>query len=190
MAQPNQNTRPLTLDDLDDLDAAIVVALQEDGRQSNARIARRLGVSEPTVRKRIERLIRDGFIKVTATIDPRRTPYAVDVIIAIKTRPGSALAIARELAGLEETVYVGYTTGRYDLIVEVLLRTDEDLLAFLTERLPTYDGILSTETFHVVHTGKINYDWKLPAEFLAGRRLPSAGAPRDPGRRRARERST
>ncbi|MEX0625664.1 MAG: Lrp/AsnC family transcriptional regulator [Chloroflexota bacterium] len=157
----------LTLDDLDDLDLSLLQALQANGRVPNARIARALGVSEPTVRKRIERLIRDRFLKVVAVINPVRTPYRVDVVIGVRVRPGSALEMGSALAEMDETVYVGYTAGRYDLIIEVLSRTDEDLFAFLSERLGRLDGIVSTETFHVLRTEKINYDWKLPREFVA-----------------------
>jgi Lrp/AsnC family transcriptional regulator for asnA, asnC and gidA len=155
----------LTLDDLDDLDLSLLQALQANGRVPNARIARELGVSEPTVRKRIERLIRDRFLKVVAVINPVRTPYRVDAVIGVRVRPGSALEVGSALAEMDETVYVGYTAGRYDLIIEVLSRTDEDLFAFLSERLGRLDGTVST--FHVLRTEKINYDWKLPREFVA-----------------------
>lgn len=163
-----------TLDDLDAVDLLLLDALQRDGRQSNVALARELGVSEPTVRKRIERLMREGFLKVVAVLDPRRTPYAVDVVIGIKVRPGAALVVGENLAALDEVVYLGYTTGRFDLLVEALFRTDEDLFAFLAERVAELDGIAATETFHVLRTGKINYDWKLPREFVDRARRRSA----------------
>ena len=156
----------LTLDDLDDLDLSLLQALQANGRVPNARIARELGVSEPTVRKRIERLIRDRFLKVVAVINPVRTPYRVDVVIGVKVRAGSILEVGNALAALDEVVYVGYTTGRYDLIIEVLCRAEEELFAFLSGRLGRLDGIVSSETFQVLRTEKINYDWKLPREFI------------------------
>lgn len=156
----------LTLDDLDDLDLSLLQALQTNGRVPNARIAREVGVSEPTVRKRIERLIRDEFLKVVAVINPERTPYHVDVVIGVKVRAGTVLSVGSALAALDEVVYVGYTTGRYDLILEVLCRAEEDLFAFLSERLSALDGIVSTETFQVLRTEKINYDWKLPRELI------------------------
>lgn len=157
----------LTLDDLDDLDLSLLRALQANGRVPNTRIARQLGVSEPTVRKRIERLMRDQFLRVVAVINPVRTPYRVDVVIGVKVRAGSVLEAGSALAAMDEIVYVGYTAGRYDLIIEVLCRTDDDLLGFLAQRLGKLDGIVSSETFHVLRTEKINYDWKLPREFVA-----------------------
>lgn len=164
------------LDDLDATDIAIVRLLQENGRTPNAQIARELGLSEPTVRKRLERLFRDEVIKVTAVLNPRTTGYATNVVIGIRVASGKMLEVGRVLAGLDEVVYLGYVTGRYDIIVEMLFRDDEALFAFLHRTLPAVGGVVGTETSHVLRTGKINYDWKLPAEFGRGRdRASEAG---------------
>lgn len=172
------------LDDLDGTDVAIVRLLQENGRMPNAQIARELGISEPTVRKRIDRLFRDEVIKVAAVLNPRKTGYATDVVIGIRVAPGKLLEVGEVLAGLDEVVYLGYVTGRYDIIVEMLFRDDEALFAFLHRTLPGVGGVVSTETYHVLRTGKINYDWELPAEFGSGR-LPRSPA-RSVGLRRSR----
>lgn len=59
------------LNDLDPTDLAIVELLQQQGRTPNAQIARLIGVSEPTVRKRIDRMVQDDIIKVVAVLNPR-----------------------------------------------------------------------------------------------------------------------
>ncbi|HYM84270.1 MAG TPA: Lrp/AsnC family transcriptional regulator [Candidatus Dormibacteraeota bacterium] len=153
------------LDDLDAVDLGIVRLLQDQGRTTNARIARELGVSEPTVRKRIDRLMQDEIIKVVAVLNPRMTGYQTDVLIGIRVQPGSLLAVGEALSRCEEVVYLGYTTGRHDILVEMLFRDDEALFEFLNGQLPSLGPIVSTETYHVLRTGKINYDWKLPIEF-------------------------
>jgi Lrp/AsnC family transcriptional regulator, regulator for asnA, asnC and gidA len=153
------------LDDLDETDIAIVRLLQQNGRTSNAQIARELGVSEPTVRKRIDRLFQDEVIKVTAVLNPRKTGYSSDVLIGIRVAPGRLLEVGQVLAGLDQVVYLGYVTGRYDILAEMLFRDDEALFDFLEREMPAIGGVVSSETSHVLRTGKINYDWKLPAEF-------------------------
>lgn len=170
-----------TLDDLDWLDLAILRQLQEQGRTPNAQIARSLGVSEPTVRKRIDRMTGDGIIKVVAVLDPRKTHYATDVLIGIRCEPGHLLHVGEALAAMDHCVYLGYTTGRYDILVEFLFRDDVALFDFLERELPALGGIVGTETSHVLRTGQINYDWKLPAEIGADRLPPARLA----GRRRA-----
>ncbi len=153
------------LDDLDAIDIAIVRLLQEQGRTTNAHIARQLGVSEPTIRKRIDRLVQDEIIKVVAVLNPRKTGYQTDVLVGIRVQPGSLLVVGEALSRVEEVVYLGYTTGRHDILVEMLFRDDDALFEFLNGRLPSLGPIVSTETYHVLRTGKINYDWKLPIEF-------------------------
>ena len=153
------------LDDLDSIDLAIIRLLQEQGRTTNAHVARVLGVSEPTVRKRIDRLVQDEIIKVVAVLNPGKTGYQTDVLIGISVEPGNLLSVGEALSRREEVVYLGYTTGRHDILVEMIFRDNEGLFEFLDERLPALGPIVSTETYHVLRTGKINYDWKLPADF-------------------------
>jgi len=63
---------------VDRTDQAIVCLLMEDGRMSCAEIARRLGtVSERSVRSRIERLTREGVIRVSAVVNPRAVGFPV-----------------------------------------------------------------------------------------------------------------
>ena len=153
------------LDDVDSIDLAIIRLLQEQGRTTNAHIARVLGVSEPTVRKRIDRLTLDEIIKVVAVLNAGKSGYRTDVIIGIRVEPGSLLSVGEALSRREEVVYLGYTTGRHDILVEMLFRDNEALFEFLDGHLPALGPIVSTETYHVLRTGKINYDWKLPADL-------------------------
>ena len=83
--------------------------------------------------------------------------------------------------------------GRFDLLVELLLRDDEEMLAFLTKRLADFPGIAAVETFHILRADKINFDWKLPSDVVPGvstsrRALPPPSRPTvaDPSRRNGR----
>lgn len=151
-----------TIQDLDDLDLAIVERLQENGRLSNAAIARALGVTETTIRNRIERLIAERFIRIAAVIDPRKTAYRIDVIMWMRLDRRRAREAALRIAEFPNVVYVGHTSGRYDLLVEALFESDEALFEFVTTRLARLRGVAQTETYRVLRTRKINYDWKLP----------------------------
>lgn len=156
-----------TLQDLDEIDLRIIDLLQENGRYSNMEMARMIGCSEPTIRKRLEKLVTDEILKVTAVLNPRKTGYNIDIIMGIRTKPGKMVEVGERLARMNEVVYVGYVSGRYDIIAEFLYRNHSELMTFLTEYLPSFEDIVSTESFHILHTAKINYDWKLPDEFLA-----------------------
>lgn len=156
----------LTLGDLDATDLRIINLLQENGRASHIEMARAIGVTEGTVRRRVDRLISGGFIKIAAVLNPAKTGYLTNAIIAICAERGRLLDIGTALARRPEVVYVSYTTGLYDIIIEVLFRSEDQLFNFLTESLSEVRGIRSVWTFHVLRTAKINYDWKLPVGFL------------------------
>lgn len=158
-------TEARTLSGLDSTDLAILRLLETDGRTPTAQIARALGISEPTIRKRMDRLFEEDIIKVVAVFNPRKTGYATDVLIMVRVAPGHLQAVGQALAALEHVVYLGYTTGRHDIVVEALFADDEALFQFLEEELPTMEGVVGTETAHVLRTEKINYDWKLPTAF-------------------------
>ena len=66
-------------EDMDELDRKIVSILQQDGRASNAKIARQLGVSEGTIRRRLKKLIQDETIQVLALPDPAKMGFATQV---------------------------------------------------------------------------------------------------------------
>ena len=169
----------MTTRDLDHLDRRIIEQLQEDGRRSNVAIARVLGVTETTIRHRIDRLISKGFIRIAAVIDPRKTPYLTDAMIWIRLDRGQAGEAGPALAALPNVVYVAYTAGRYDMLIEALFESDEQLFDFLTTGLAQIPGVLQSETYHVIQTVKINYDWKLPLDQGG----PEGGGPRHRGRR-------
>ena len=61
---------------LDELDKAILQALQTDGRISNADLARQINLSPPAVHARIKRLEKQGYIRqYTALLDPEKAGY-------------------------------------------------------------------------------------------------------------------
>lgn len=182
----------VTTKDLDALDRKIIDQLQEDGRRSNVAIARALGVTETTIRHRIDRLISNGFIRIAAVIDPRKTPYQTDAMIWIRLDRRRARQAGEALAALPHVVYVAYTAGRYDMLIEALFESDDQIFEFLTTTLSQIPGVLQSETYHVLQTLKINYDWKLPLGLDGGGPDGAAGLRRsrgaDPGRRRVRPR--
>jgi Lrp/AsnC family transcriptional regulator for asnA, asnC and gidA len=171
----------VTTRDLDVVDRRIIEQLQDDGRRSNVAIARHLGVTETTIRHRIDRLISKGFIRIAAVIDPRKTPYLTDAMIWIRLERGKAREAGEALAVLPNIVYVAYTAGRYDMLVEALFESDEQLFGFLSDTLSTIPGVQQSETYHVLQTVKINYDWKLPLDHGEGESGTRTRRPRKGG---------
>ena len=132
---------------MDDLDRKIIELLQINGRASNARIARDVGVSEGTVRRRLRRLVQDEIIRVVAVPDPKKMGLSTVALIGIQADPDKLDDVAERLAALPETQYVSLTTGSFDLFIWVALLSSEELGNFLRHRVGVITGVRRTETF-------------------------------------------
>jgi len=158
---------------LDELDRRIINLLRPNARQSSASIARVVGVSEPTVRTRVDRLIARGAILPMARVNPAAIGFPVDAMVGIRVVRGFAKGVGARLAAMENVSYVGYTTGSFDLLIEAHLPDNEGLYTFLNEDLEKIEGIAHTETWHILRTDKVNFEWagenvgKAPLEGVA-----------------------
>ena len=132
---------------MDALDQRIIKLLQMDGRASNARIARDVGVSEGTVRRRLRHLIQGDVVRVIAVPNLEQMGYGTAALIGLQTDPGRVDEVADAIAALEEVHYVAITTGAYDIFAWVGLESPEMLGIFLRTKVGTVSGVRRTETF-------------------------------------------
>jgi len=139
----------------------MVELLQLDGRLSIASLARDLGVTEVTARRKLKRLLDDGIIQVVATVDPFDVGYESPVIVGLKVEKPKLDHIARLLSELPQVRYVGASTGRVDLIIEVVVRTNQDLAVFLLDELGSMAGVIDTETNLIVRIYKQAWSWAI-----------------------------
>ena len=68
---------------IDATDMKIIRLLQKNGRMSNTEIAKQTGVSETTVRYRLQRLTREDFIQIVAMVNPLKLGFGIEGIIRI-----------------------------------------------------------------------------------------------------------
>ena len=132
---------------MDELDREIIAILQSNGRASNARIARRIGVSEGTVRRRLKKLIADGVIDIVAVVDAERLGYDTEALVGVQVDPDKVMEVAANLGELPESNWVAITTGTYDVFMWVTLQSADQLGTFLREKLGVVSGVRRTETF-------------------------------------------
>lgn len=170
-----QGSAPFGPVELDELDRAILRLLREDGRRSNAAIARAVGVSQPTVRQRIDRLVGSGVAHVTVRINPAAIGYPVDAVLNIKVSGRNLRDVGEQIAAMDNVSYVGYLSGMYDIQVEAFLRDNDDLFRFVTEELLPIEGVASVETSMVMRTEKFNYKWE--GEAIGSTAEPATGHP-------------
>ena len=132
---------------MDRLDHGIIEILRDDGRASNASIARGLGVSEGTVRRRLGRLVSGKFVRIVALPDPARLGLDAEALVAVRVDAGHADRVADEVSALAGVGWVAVTTGPYDLFAWVTLESSAALGSFLRKELGSIEGVRSSETF-------------------------------------------
>ena len=143
----------------DELEIQIISRLREDGRKSNRELARELGYSEATIRRRTQKLINDGHIKIVAIGDPYRLGYTIDVIMGVQVTPGTVAEAARAFAALDNVRAVTITSGAHDLIVAALFRSNDEMLEFMSEALAQIPGIVGLTSSHAVKVVKRSFDF-------------------------------
>lgn len=125
----------------DDLDHEIIALLRQDGRMSTQEIAKRLGTTSSTIRKRIRRLEDTNSMRVVAVTDFAAAGYDMLLAIGIEVEHRSAEEVGRELAALPEAFSVNMTTGPFDLEILVAAQTFDQLATFLHEEVAQIRGI-------------------------------------------------
>ncbi|MGO8685443.1 MAG: Lrp/AsnC family transcriptional regulator [Thermoleophilia bacterium] len=158
MTRPGET--PFGQVELDDLDRQIMKLLRPNSRRSYADIARVIGVSEPTVRNRVDRMIKRGAVLPMARVNPAAIGFPIDAMVGIKVKRGYGKGVGARLAGMENVAYVAYTTGTFDILIEAHLPDNEGLYKFLNEDLEEIEGVDYTETWHVLRTEKTNFEWE------------------------------
>lgn len=144
---------------LDALDHKIIAVLQENARRTNAALAALVGSSEPTVRRRVDRLLASQVIKIVAVAPPFQLGYDIVAILGIQIDHRHLDEISDALLALPEIRFAGVTLGSYDVVVEAWFHSTKELLAFLHERLSKIAGIQRVESLQVAKIIKYAYDW-------------------------------
>jgi Lrp/AsnC family transcriptional regulator for asnA, asnC and gidA len=139
---------------LDELDLKIIEYLIEDGRTPYTQIAEELGITESTVRKRVSRMREDDIIKIRAITDPAKLGYTTEAIVGVQLDTKDLPRSLVVLKAFEEITHINVCAGIYDLVIEIRVKSNEDLFAFLTEKLRKTPGIAKTDTLLVLKTAK------------------------------------
>lgn len=135
---------------MDELDSAILAAVQADGRRSNRELAAQLGVAPSTSLERVRALRARGVITgIHAAVDPAALGRPVQAMVTVRLRPQSRAVIHgfRDfVAALPETQQVFITTGPEDVIVHVAVPTPDALQNFVLDSLTRRKEVAGVRT--------------------------------------------
>ncbi len=128
----------------DDLDYRIVCELRKNARASASDIARNVNAHERNVRKRIDRLVELGAIRLTAVVDPKVFGYGISVDIFLEIAPDNEEEILASLMAMPKITYLAYGQGTSDISIEARFKDNEEMHTFLRHTLPGIPGVKVT----------------------------------------------
>ena len=140
---------------LDDIDLQILDALQVDARTSFVRLAQGLGVSDTTVRARIDRLVRRFGVRFVVDIDPKELGMLYFYLGVRVQGPAMTRAVDR-MSELPEIIFIGRTVGGYDLLAEMVCRDNADMVRML-DQIRSITGVTQIDTYTVLTIEKENW---------------------------------
>ena len=142
------------------LERDILNILSEDARIPVKKIAAMLSVEETQVKNCIADMEKSGLlVKYTAIINSEKAEDSlVEALIEVKVTPKKKEGfdgIAKQIAAFPEVKAVYLMSGAYDLAVFVEDKTLQQVSRFVSERISTFDGVISTATHFILKKYKI-----------------------------------
>ena len=159
----------------DHLDLQMIQELQKDGRESYADLAKKLGVVEGTIRRRLKQLLHKEIVKIVAMPNLRKIGYSIISIMGLQVNMVDLRKVADKLAQNPNVCYLAFVTGRYDLMAIIVARSSNELSKFIEREISAIPSILRTETF--VNLDIIKGGWLMldTVELLSNLNVSSPG---------------
>lgn len=158
--------------EFDKIDIKIVNLLLEDGRMSASEMSRRMGdISERAVRYRVDKMIEEGVIQISAVVSPEALGYNIKADVWLEVESDLILDVAKKMAAFENVTYVACGIGQNDISIQVVAKDTAEIYHFVTEVVRKVAGVRKTTTSIVPIILKDVYQWRIPASVtkeLAG----------------------
>jgi len=143
---------------LDRIDKKILNTLQENGKITNAKLSKIVGISAPATLERVKRLELSGIIShFTAVVDPEKIGFSIMALVSISlslSKLSSVAQIKERLAGLEEVMECYQIAGANDFILKVIARDIKAYGQFMNEKLTRIEGIQKIQSSFVIDSIK------------------------------------
>lgn len=151
----------------DKIDVKIVNLLLEDGRMSASEVARRLGdISERAVRYRIDRMVNDGIIHISAVARPQAFGLTISADVWLEVESDRILEVAKKMAEFDEVSYVACGIGESDVSIQIVAKDTAEIYRFVTEVVRKVPGVRKTTTSIVPLIIKDVYQWRVPERIV------------------------
>ena len=151
----------------DKIDIRIVNLLLEDGRMPASEIARRIGdISERAVRYRIERMVNEGVVSISAVARPQAFGLATIADIWMEVESDRILEVAKKMVEFDNVSYVACGIGESDVSIQIVAKDTAEIYQFVTEVVRKVPGVRKTTTSIVPLILKDVYQWRVPERIV------------------------
>lgn len=152
--------------EFDKTDIKIVNLLLEDGRMSASEMSRRMGdISERAIRYRIDRMIDEGVIQISAVVIPEALGLNIKADVWLEVEADKVLEVAKKMASFENVTYVACSIGQNDISIQVVAKDTSEIYYFVTEVIRKVPGVRKTTTSIVPIILKDVYQWRVPEKI-------------------------
>lgn len=154
--------------EIDKIDVRIVNFLFQDGRMPASEIARQIdGISERVVRYRIERMVKNDFMRVSAIVSPKAFGLNTNADVWLEVESDKILDVANKLSEFENVTYVACSIGEADVSIQVVGESTGAIYHFVTEVVRKISGVRKTVTSIVPIVIKDVYQWRMPEKVVS-----------------------
>lgn len=143
----------------DQIDRKIIDQLRLDGRMPFTEIAKKVNISEASVRSRYQRLKDRGIVEIVAMPDPILIG-TLETHLALHVRGVPLHEIAESLMEIPEVRYVASGIGSYDLILNLQTLSSRGMAEIVIDRIRRLKGIETVDALTVHEIVKDSYIWE------------------------------
>jgi len=144
-----------------DVDYEITRLLQHNGRIPNTEIAKKLKVSEATVRNRLQKMIKERQMQVVAIVNPLQNRAGILGNVKIKADNNKLDEVGHSLEKLDGLWYIALLSGATDFDLEFFVGSQK-AFGELIDRINKIDGVIEVETSLTVRFLKNNWRFGIP----------------------------
>jgi DNA-binding Lrp family transcriptional regulator len=139
---------------LDGIDKKILITLQENGKITNSKLSKIVGISAPATMERVKRLESSGVIShFTAVVDPEKIGFSIMAMVSISlslSMLSSVAEIKEKFAALPEVIECYQIAGANDFILKVIAEDLKSYGEFMNLKLTQIQGIQRIQSSFVI----------------------------------------
>lgn len=137
--------------ELSELETQVVDELARDGRAPITAVARKLGRSEASVSRALDRLTSRGILHFRTLVEPALLGYDAEFMVWLSIEPGRLERAGRQLAAHPGTKFLAAATGRFNLVGHMVLPDKSDLFRYMDEVVGSLPGLHASDiTLHLL----------------------------------------